>query len=120
MNVGYIDHSTLFKLLSHLYYTAPDNLEDTAMKFGKETNLFEEMWHRMYMERQARVLEGQIGVANQQQKRLTETLSEVAKAMQEQKHKGSAIDSEGSGGSNPVAMSQQNMMLNGDFLKEMQ
>ncbi len=39
--------------------------------------MFEEMWQRTCMERQARLLESQISVQNQQQQRLTDTLQEV-------------------------------------------
>ncbi|CAD7922217.1 unnamed protein product [Amoebophrya sp. A25] len=55
--------------------------EREAMAFGKENKVFEELWTRTYMERQARLLENQINMQNHQQKRLTDTLQEVARAM---------------------------------------
>ncbi|CAD7951064.1 unnamed protein product [Amoebophrya sp. A120] len=54
-----------------------------AQQYAKENpQVFEGMWQRLYLERQARLLEGQISLQNEQQRRLTETLQQVAQAMQ--------------------------------------
>mmetsp|Transcript_17054 Transcript_17054/g.42291 ORF Transcript_17054/g.42291 Transcript_17054/m.42291 type:complete len:1598 (+) Transcript_17054:64-4857(+) len=53
-----------------------------ANQYGEENpQVFEGMWQRFYLERQARLLEGQIHVQNQQQSKLVETLQEVARAI---------------------------------------